>query len=148
MSKFDDDLRFGMENRLEVSAQLSKNGIYLMPVHPTLDLSGYLNFSKKEKNIIINRLMDTGTENGMGLDFELFTKGKTEKIRTLIRWFSDPDVYIKNASDANILPCYSEAIILYTNIPLKDKKASSIEYISMSGAKEERARITREDISP
>ena len=119
--KLKDDLKSAMENRLEIAAQLSKNGLYFSPVHPTLDLSNYHIQNKEKRNTIINRVVDMGRRDGMGLDFLCSFNGHTEKKRIIIRTFSDPDIYVKNTSDGDIIPCYSNAILLYVNRPLEDK---------------------------
>ncbi|MFA5652424.1 MAG: hypothetical protein WC933_03600 [Candidatus Paceibacterota bacterium] len=119
LSKLDKDWKNGLQDRLSVISQLIKNGIYFEPVHPCLKLLTAA--EKKDLNSVLNRILDRGRDDGMGLDADMSFNGHSEKIRVLFRWFSDPDIFIKETQNRDLLSSYDRAILIFLNNPRKDK---------------------------
>ena len=121
MKKIQKDLITSWENRLEAAAQSSKNGIYIYPVHPHLEITEEAIKSARLRNTLVNRIVELQSTQEMGLDMEIAYKGYPEKKRLIWRWFSDPDIFIKDTKEKDILRAYKNAIFIFSNMPLKDK---------------------------
>lgn len=56
-TKLQEDFEKGEQARKEAAAQLSKNGVYFVPVHPH---SKWLDSKRRQKNVVSNRVLDIG----------------------------------------------------------------------------------------
>lgn len=120
------DVKEGWKRRLSLGSFLNGNGensILLLPVHPYLT-----NLTPKERlnfNTVYNRLVSSMNGKNMGLDFDLTSNKSIKKTRVIIRWNTDPDIFIKDVSERDLQVHYKDAILLITDKP---NKAGKIKY--------------------
>lgn len=121
-NKFDRDLETGWRLRLDVADFINAKlptVVRLTPVHP------YLNTltpqQKSNSNTVFNRLVDSRNGHNMGLDFELTCYETSKKTRVLIRWFDDPDIYLKDSFFRDLAEHYDQALILLVSKPVNHK---------------------------
>ncbi len=118
-NKLQRDLETGFTHRWISAANINKKfsgGVELLPVHP--HLKGLTPVQKREYNTVYNRFIDSGDGQGMGLDFELSCEASTKKVRVLIRWFDDPDIYLKDSGERDLAKHYDKAVLLILNRPV------------------------------
>jgi hypothetical protein len=124
-SKWDRDWCNGIQDRLIVAAQLTDCGISINSTHP-LQSKQLPPTEKNKKNTTLNRIINQGGEDGMGADFIMKCIGSSKEIKVLIRWFTDPNIFIKDTLDSNLLPMYTNAIVLFVNKP-RETKSGKVE---------------------
>lgn len=118
-SKLQIDLDTGFSYRWVSAANINKNfsgGIELLPVHPYLD--DLTNAQRRDRNTVYNRLVRDESGLGMGLDYELNCNTSKRKIRILVRWLDDPDLFIKDTASRNLAENYDNAFVLLLNKPV------------------------------
>ncbi|MFW6326750.1 MAG: hypothetical protein ACOC2F_00400 [Bacteroidota bacterium] len=121
-NKFDRDLEIGWKFRLWVADFINgrlPTSVRLTPVHPYLNSLSV--WQKSNSNTVFNRLVDSRNGHNMGLDFDLTCYETHKKTRIIIRWFNDPDIYLKDSFFHDLSAHYDQALILLVDKPINFK---------------------------